>query len=180
MIIKNLSTRLHWALWENLHKINTTHSILPIINMASFLTQPWLFDSPWMCYVNPPCNFCSCSCRLTASCASLCIVSNFSSVTDFIGIIFGLHSIGIGVCSVKSSPCLGSTSLKTSLSSAIFKNWLKSPWPTAGFPQSPNGEGGWVQVWAKNSPRDGVTFWWYGNVAGEICCQFLYFSFVYF
>lgn len=68
------------------------------------------------CYVNAPCNFCSCSCRFTASCASFCIVSSFSSVTDFMGIIFGLQRTGIGVCSVKSSPCFGRTSLKTSVS----------------------------------------------------------------
>ena len=72
------------------------------------------------CYVNPPCNFCSCSCLFTASCASFCMVSSFSSVTDFMGIILGLQRTGIGVCSVKRSPFLGRTSLNTILSPAIF------------------------------------------------------------
>ena len=72
------------------------------------------------CYVNPPCNFCSCSCRFTASCASFCIASSFSSVTDFMGIILGLQRTGIGACSVKRSPCFGRTSLKTSLSPAML------------------------------------------------------------
>ena len=75
------------------------------------------------CYVKTPCNFCSCSWRFTASCASFCIVSNFSSVTDFMGIILGLQRTGIGVCSVKRRPCFGRTSLKTSLSPAILSSF---------------------------------------------------------
>lgn len=93
-----------------------------LISCSSFKIKLTAIMFVWIscCYVKTPCNFCSCSCRFTASCASFCIVSNFSRVTDFMGIILGLQRTGIGVCSVKRSPCFGRTSLKTSLSLAIL------------------------------------------------------------
>ena len=47
--------------------------------------------------------------------------SIFCSVNDFIGIIFGLHRIQLDICSARTSPIFGSTSLKMTLfSSAPF------------------------------------------------------------